>query len=268
MNFTFRNNVWKGEATNSIVPTNARPFTNDDTNLHNEGRMPGRPNPIKHWRKQLQPRYHTKASKQVSIDMINAPSSVVYIGSADYSCETNNSHLLKENITLLNDCDGVKYIDLSNNNTVRCHGGSNHIRRSASTNLSTNYYRNYSKYLQAKCRTHEQNSTLGEQNTDGTYQGTKCSSLHMKCNKPIIHKPSNAAFLEQRSFSAAANTLRKRHNAMTNNSASLKNAYGNTYVHKREYYPDETPYHIQFIKGDNTSTQLCNQTFNVCTSSS
>lgn len=267
MNFSFRNNIWKGEATNSIVPTNSRPFTNDDPNLQTEGRMPGRPNPIKHWRKQLQPRYHTKSSKQVSIDQINAPSSVVYIGSADYSCTTNNSHLLKENINLLTDCLGVKYVDTSNNYETRCYGGTSNVRRSASTNLSKNYYRNYSKYLQAKCRTHEQNSTLGAQNTDGTYQGAKCTSLYMKCNKPIIHKPSNAAFLQQGSVSASANTLRKRNNAITNNSATLKNAYGNTYVHKKEYFTDQTPYHIRYIKGDNTP-QLCNQTFKVCSTSS
>ena len=34
MNYTFRNNLWKGEnsTTNSIVPSNSRPFTNLDRN--------------------------------------------------------------------------------------------------------------------------------------------------------------------------------------------------------------------------------------------
>ena len=31
MIFTYRNNVWKGQATNSIVPSNSKPITKYDT---------------------------------------------------------------------------------------------------------------------------------------------------------------------------------------------------------------------------------------------
>ena len=40
MNFT-----WKGSATNIIVPSNARPFTNNDLNLSSLGRTQGKANP-------------------------------------------------------------------------------------------------------------------------------------------------------------------------------------------------------------------------------
>lgn len=270
MNFTYRNHIWKGETTNSIVPTNSRPFTNDDPNLIHSGHTPGKPNPIKHWRKQLRPYYATKSSKQVSIDMINAPNSVVYVNpSQSYDCSTitNNSQLLKENITMLNHCNGIKYVADNSNNVIKCIGGSHNVRRSANTNLSPNYYRNYSKYLQSKCRTYEANKSLGTQKDDVTYQSSKCSSLHNKCDKPVIYKPSNIAFSEQGSVSASANTLRRRNQAITNNSSSLKTAYGLSYVHA--VFDDvNSAYKVRYVKGDNSSNTLCYQQFKSCPKSS
>ena len=265
MNFTYRNNLWKGEATNTVIPTNSRPFINNDPTMQNIARVPFKPNPIKHWRKQLQPRYKTASSKQVSIDQYYAPNSAVYIGSQVHNCETNNYHLLKENITLLNDCVGVKLYDASQNQ-IRCIGGSHNVRRSASTNLKPNYYRNYSKYLQTKCKTYDQNSSIGDQNDDGTYKSAKCSDLYTKCNKPIIYKPSNSAHFQQGAVSASANILRKRYNAMTNNSASLKTAYGNSYI-KQVIHDGETGYNIQFLKGSYDSDTLCRQQFKACNTS-
>ena len=255
MNFTYRNVLWKDNATNSIVPTNSRPFANNDPNLESQGRTPGKPNPIKHWRKQLKPYYPTVSSKQVSIDMINAPTSVVHTGSTTYDCNTSNAQLLKENILLLNECNGIKV--LNDNNEIKCIGGSYNIRRSASTNLKPNYFRNYSKYLQAKCRTHEQNSTLGQKNNDGTYQGAKCTTVNMKCNKPIIYKPSNTSFMEQGSVSASTNIMKKRYQTIVKNSASLKATYGNSYI-SQVLDTTQTPYSIRYIK-NNQLLEKCNK---------
>ena len=227
MNFTYRNNLWKGEATNTVIPTNSRPFINNDPTMQNIARVPFKPNPIKHWRKQLQPRYKTASSKQVSIDQYYAPNSAVYIGSQVHNCETNNYHLLKENITLLNDCVGVKLYDASQN---------------------------------------DQNSSIGDQNDDGTYKSAKCSDLYAKCNKPIIYKPSNSAHFQQGAVSASANILRKKYNAMTNNSASLKTAYGNSYI-KQVIHDGKTGYNIQFLKGSYDSDTLCRQQFKACKTS-
>ena len=92
----FYSHGWKASSTNSVIPTNSRPFANNDTNISNIGRTPFRPNPIKHWRKQLKPYYRTISSKQVSLDMINAPTSVVHTNRNEYSCITDslNSCLL------------------------------------------------------------------------------------------------------------------------------------------------------------------------------
>ena len=99
---------WKANATNSIIPTNSRPFHNGDPNLGSIGRVAFKPNPIKHWRKQLKPYYKTN-SKQVSINMIDAPSSVTHVKS-NVDCSNNNYQLLKENINLLNECYGIKSV--------------------------------------------------------------------------------------------------------------------------------------------------------------
>ena len=93
MNFT-----WKGTSTNSIIPTNSRPYTNNDPNLKTLPRTSFKANPIKHWRKQLQPVYKTKSSKHVSIRQLDAPNSVIYVGSSDTNCDSslNNMQLLSK----------------------------------------------------------------------------------------------------------------------------------------------------------------------------
>ena len=68
------------------------------------------------------------------------------------------------------------YLEDSVNNS-KCVGGTNHIRRSANTNMSKNYHRNYHSYLKSKCKTYEDNARLGSQNDDGTYKSAKCSTI-------------------------------------------------------------------------------------------
>jgi len=262
MIYTSRNSVWKAYATNSIIPTNSRPFTNNDKTLTTIPRTSGKANPIKHWRKQLQPYYATKSSKQVSIDQINAPNTAVYIHDQVHDCATNNYQLLKENITLLNECLGVKYVYNEESNRTTCIGGSHNLKRSGSTNIKKGYYSNHSKYLQAKCKSYEQNSTLGQQVNDTTFASSTCGNV--KCNKPIIYKPSNKPFSNQGAVSASANITRKRNNALTNNYSSLKSAYGASYVKAVPYYPGSTGYEIKYLKGS-LDTQLdCEQTNHTC----
>ena len=254
---------WKANSTNSIVPTNSRPFHNGDSNLGSLGRVAFKPNPIKHWRKQLRPYYKTN-SKQVSINMVDAPSSVTYVNT-NTDC-ANNYQLLKENINLLNECDGIKNII---EGKVKCAGGSNHITRTANTNISRKYHISHGKYLQAKCKTYERNLMLGEkiENKDNTYNPVSCSKLLMNCNKPIIYKPSNKAFMTQGAVSSSARTLKEKNKALTNNGSSLVSAYGSAPVFKRSYINNGiyTGYEIKYVKGNlNDNSLSCNQTFKSC----
>lgn len=263
MNYTSRRNGgWKGDATNSIIPTNSRPFANGDQSLTTMPRNQWKANPIKHWRKQLQPYYPTKSSKQVSIEQINAPNSVVYIHDKEHECSTKNYQLLKENITLLNECLGIKYVYSEESDSITCIGGSHNVKRSGSTNLKKGYHSNHSKYLHSRCKTYEQNSTLSKEIDENTFLSSNCNNL--KCNKPVIYKPSNKAFSVQGAVSSSANILRKRNNALTNNYNSLKSAYGSSYVKAVPYYPGSTGYEIKYLKGNLDTRIDCEQSHKDC----
>ena len=262
-NFTFRNNIWKEPSTNMIVPSNSRPFHNKDDNLQTVSRTPFKPNPIKHWRKQLFPYYDTKSSTQVSIQQLDAPGTGISVGSNNIDCENQNVRILKENIILLNQCNGTKVYLENCVNSTRCIGRSYNVRRSANTNISKNYHRNYQSYLKAKCKTYEDNARLGTKNDDGTYKSSKCSTTISSdgtiCNKPIIYKPSNSLFSIQGATSSSADILRKKNDAINKNNASLKKTYKNGIVSLNNIYVpgSGTGYHLNYIKG-NTHSEQCN----------
>ena len=245
MNYTYRTISWKGEAINTTIPTNSRPYANDDLALNTLPRTQGKANPLKQWRKQLNPVYQTKSSNQTSFRQLDAPNSAVHMNTTTTDCDTTYSQIVKDYI-----------MDASNNDTC-C---STPIRRSGSTVVKKNYYQNHSKYLQSKCKTYESNSTLGAQNSNGTYKSAKCSSLYTKCNKPVVYKPSNSGFSTQGAVSASAHLLKKRKAAITNNSASLKTVYGNNFVQREAYYPGESGYMIKYVKGDPEKEQCCFET--------
>ena len=256
--FKFRNNVWKEPSTDMAVPSNSRPFHNADPNLQSINRTPFKPNPIKHWRKQLLPYYKTKSSKQVNIQQIDAPGTSISINSDNVDCSVKNIRILKENITMLNECDGIKFYLEDGINNTKCVSGTNSVRRSANTILSKNYHRNYQSYLKSKCKTYEDNARLGSKNDDGTYKSSKCSTLKLAdgstCNKPIIYKPSNKIFSTQGATSSSTNILRKKNDAIYKNNDSLKKAYQQGIVSLNNIYDTEsiTGYHLNYIKGDTT----------------
>ena len=260
-NYTFRNNIWKENTTDMVVPSNSRPFHNLDADTI--PRTSFKANPIKHWIKQLLPYYETKSSKQVRIQQLDAPGTGISVNSNNIDCTSKNVHILKENITLLNQCNGIKVYLEDGVHSTRCIGGTNHIRRSANTNISKNYHRNYHSYLKSKCRTYEENARLGAKNDDGTYKSSKCSTMTSSdgttCNKPIIYKPSNNLFSIQGATSSSANILRKKHDAINKNNASLKETYKNGIVSINNVYDTEsgTGYHLNYIKGD-TIAGKCN----------
>ena len=263
-NFAFRNNIWKEPSTDMIVPSNSRPFHNTDENLQSISRTPFKANPIKHWRKQLFPHYDTKSSKQVSIQQLDAPGTGISVDSNNLDCASENVRILKENITMLNECNGIKVYLENGANVTRCVGGSRNVRRAASTNISKNYHRNYHSYLKSKCKTYEDNSRLGSKNDDGTYMSSKCSTMTYSdgttCNKPIIYKPSNSLFSIQGATSSSANILRKKNDAINKNNASLKKTYKNGIVSMNSVYDtgSGTGYHLNYIKGD-TSSNDCDK---------
>ena len=259
MNFQYTNGLWKNDTTNVVVPSNSRPFANN-SNLLPTGRTPFKPNPIKHWRKQLKPYYKTH-SKQVSISTIDAPTSAVHIGSQSADCAQNYA-LLKENIAIMNECYGIRV-----GNEGKCVGGSNHITRRANTKISKNYHQNYSKYLKSRCKTYDQNFTLGKKEDETSYLSTQCFPNKNNCSKKVIYKPNNSAFSQQGAVSASSNTLRKKNKEITRNGATYLTAFGNGTVSRISGFDPRDPYAISYVKGipsGKLNDTQCRQTFKNC----
>tara|TARA_A100001011_G_scaffold313860_1_gene331816 strand:+ start:2201 stop:3235 length:1035 start_codon:yes stop_codon:yes gene_type:complete len=88
-------NTWKGSATKATIPAYSRPFINSETDIvlgpqptKGQGGVRG-PNPIKHWRKQLNPRKVdgiSTASYSIQSDM---PGANVHLG-VNECCSNNN----------------------------------------------------------------------------------------------------------------------------------------------------------------------------------
>jgi hypothetical protein len=137
-----------GETHSGIVPMNNRPFTNETP--VNTNRSFGKPNPIRHWRKQLFPYYET-TSDLVTINLLETPSTVNFT-----TLDLTECAEVFEQIPSLTTCDGVK------NENNSCTGGTNHIRRSGSTLYNKNYCSSTRQYLQKSGKTFQQNMMVGK----------------------------------------------------------------------------------------------------------
>ena len=160
-------------------PVNSKPFTNIDTQLVTSSF--GKPNPIKHWRKQLMPYYESNSTK-ITITDIENPSTTVYTN------DLEQCNILYDQILFTNKCIGVKTEN-------GCVGGSHNIRRSGSTLYGPNYCSSTKQYLQKRCKTYEQNMMVGKviDKTQNLYNSTICNSEDSK-TKCVVYKKNNTTF--------------------------------------------------------------------------
>jgi hypothetical protein len=193
-----------GNQTVAVYPKNSRPFSNTDSN-DVLGRAFGKPNPIKHWRKQLYP-YYPSSSKQITINIVENPNNVNTTNEYDNMC--NN---IVEQVISTSKCDGIK-----NSNT--CTGGTNHIRRSASTNYSNKYSSSTRQYLQKRGKTFEQNMMVGTpiDINKNLFNTTVCSNNDSK-TKCVVYKQNNPSFSTNDSVVSSNYVSKKRTNAINQN---------------------------------------------------
>jgi hypothetical protein len=187
----------KGPATVFAYPSNQRPMTKYDS-IPN---LPGKPNPIKHWRKQLQP---SLSQNQVQ--------SHPTIQSLEHAVKTDMD-LCKTyvDITYINDCQGI-----SGSNP--CKTGSYDIRRSANTIINKDFCWNSKQYLQSRCKTYDQNQTLGKSTGNANeYYGTSCTTKSdgTVC-KSVIHKPNNKQFKQQGGVSSGSRIAKLKYDTIRN----------------------------------------------------
>jgi hypothetical protein len=179
---------------------NSRATTNKD-DLSILQSQSGKPNPIKHWRKQLQP-YYTNYSTKVTITDIENPSTTII--SSDIDCKYNNIYT---QIISTPNCDGI-------NTENGCKGGTANIRRSGSTIYNPNYCSSTRQYLQKRCKSFEQNMLIGKLvNADNnTYLSTQGDN-----NTCIVYKTNNKTFNMIDSVVASNYTSKRKTDAINKN---------------------------------------------------
>lgn len=80
---------WKGSTTKAAVAGFSRPIPNNDPNIDIANVAPGKPNPIKHWRKALQPRENQTVSRAAYSIQSDIPGANVPLGTDGTCCETD-----------------------------------------------------------------------------------------------------------------------------------------------------------------------------------
>ena len=178
--------TWKGtkgisdisnNTTNSTAPTNSRPPLTPVSGsgpLYRRGRTSAAPNPIRHWRKQLQPE-QGKSTGSISVGQVmDRPGGSVVLNKNSPTCDPL---LCQSSLTTYVPANYVKPLKQDNCWTApsniyqptivkkvicdpeqRARQGS----RYASTNLSKNYYTTGKAYLRARVKLLEQNQTLSQ----------------------------------------------------------------------------------------------------------
>ena len=199
MLFTYKD---KGPATVFGYPSNQRPMSKHNT-IQN---IPGKPNPIKQWRKQIQP--------SVSNNQIQSHPT---IQSLENSVKTTNDNCKSyQDIFYINTCDGVP-------NSNPCVTGSFNIRRSANTIINKDFCWNSKQYLQTRCKTYDQNQTIGPHVEGSQYYSGSCTrtSSGSVC-KPVIYKPNNKSFQQQGSVSSSARIAKLKYDTIVKSSTTNK----------------------------------------------
>jgi len=241
-----------------------------------------KPNPIKHWRKQLQPNNNTSRTN-IAIPF-NAPGSTVYLGvnSDDCNCGDNTNGVGH----VVNISDGKntvfpngEYVVGPNGSRVciSCNPSNKRkIIRSALTDKLINptstteepkrkYCYSSAEYLRKKCRTYDQRlsgtavagidySKNYDDNKQGpqTQKATTCEDN--SCNSGdilIIKKPSNRQYAVQGAVDSSSRIQRLKMNTINKAANSLKNDWGSAAANAAKYTANgATPY---FIKSKNNS---------------
>jgi hypothetical protein len=261
------NSNWKGPSTQNVFPSNSRPIKNTDPELisltgpYPSSKPPSAPvtttkigilthdfqgnpyktvtfglitctnvgtslpicykklpRPVKVWRKRLFPDFKSESKLKPTISQIENPGTVVQ------SICQGNSHVLYTDINHLSTCDGVR-------TETQCVGGTNHIRRSSSTILDKNYCTTTREYLQKRCKSFDQNQSVGKNISGTAYNsgmGFEAGNVTGNCNV-IQYKPSNNRFKVQGGVTSSSRTSLLKSQAINQ---SKQNVYKNPILKK------------------------------------
>lgn len=261
---------WKqGNGTYAARPGWSRPIEQDQ----NVALAPfGKPNPLRHWRKQLQP-LNNISRTGVEIPF-NAPGSTVYLGvnSDDCNCGdiTNGTGQVvdivdnKNNIFL----PGVKVVgDKGKDVCIACNPEKKIIKSGLTDKLinpapgqepKRKYCYSSAQYLRQKCRTFDQRLSSGT-----SVSGSEIEYYANSCEQPcgigsrakFIRNPSNKQFGVQGAVDSGSRIQRLKLNTINKAANGLRKEWGSGAANAAKYTANgATPY---FIKSKN----------NICTKS-
>lgn len=271
---------WKGASTYAAIAGWSRPLGATDYNGVQQAPT-GRPNPIKHWRKQLHPR-ESSGSGHSAIGMpMDIPGGSVYLGTGgNCSCTPTG---VSEVVSIPSNKNTV--IDYSGkaigpNGSIVCLSCNpeNHIIRSgmneklinppdAQTAPSKKYSFTTKAYIRSKCSSYEQrlvgapisgvdytanynDEVIGSQSRNAlTCTEEVCDGSKVK----IIYKPNNRQFSTQGAVSSSSRLDRLKLNTINKAANSLMNEWGSAAANAAAYTGSgSAPY---FIKSKNN---ICN----------
>jgi hypothetical protein len=232
----FQVGMWKSnkQVFVNAVPTWSRPMTNG-SNPADTDEIQGSANcwyprsrPIKHWRKQLQPRAASGGGRAGVGVPGCIPGGSVTLKQPKDCCE--ESYILSEYVGKV----------LPNGENGSCCKQSQ-IITSATTVLDKTYYTDSRAYLRARTKTYIQNlsgskiegisyedeagNRLWPTVTDGPQNRAKleCGDI---CSNNLVYKPSNSVFSQQGAVSSSTRLDRLRLNTIKKNSQSMKKDFG------------------------------------------
>ena len=238
MLFTYKD---KGPATVFTYPSNQRPMTK----YNSIPNIPGKPNPIKHWRKQIEP--------SVSKNLIQSHPTIQAL---ENSVKTENSNLCKS-------YDDIDYIDTCNGvpGSNPCVTGSFEIRRSANTIINKEFCWNNKQYLQSRCKTYDQNQTLGT-HVDGSkyYSGSCTTDASGNVCKPVIYKPNNKQFKQQGGVSSSSRIAKLKYDTIRNSTNKYDSLLANLDQSAHILNRKPVPCRGWRVRGVRPYSAQCNQT--------
>lgn len=261
---------WKqGNGTYAARPGWSRPIEQDK----NVALAPPRkPNPLRHWRKQLQP-LNNISRTGVEIPF-NAPGSTVYLGvnSDDCNCGdiTNGTGEVVDIVDNKNTIflPGVNVIgDKGKNVCISCNPEKKIIKSGLTDKLinpvngerpKRKYCYSSAQYLRQKCRTYDQRLSSGT-----SVSGSETEFYANSCEQPcgigsrvkFIRNPSNKQFSVQGAVDSGSRIQRLKLNTINKAANGLRKEWGSGAANAAKYTANgATPY---FIKSKN----------NICTKS-
>jgi hypothetical protein len=242
--------TWKSLATNSAVPSFSRP----DLSV---GGAQFKPNPIKHWRKQLIPATASGGrNRRAGVGMpMDTPGGSVYLGNtiANSACLVNvagDTTGLKENLVKYNNTN-FKFNDEKGCLSGSCNPEFTRIR-SSTTILSKKYYTDHNSYMRSRSNLYDQKLTalpkpnityldkngnllpVNETNASRQTQNSEMSCPLGDTKKftispgQTIYKLNNAQYAKQGAVDSSDRITRLKLNTVNKNAASYKAVFGSS----------------------------------------